>query len=395
MTSRVNWQPKKNSKKLPYSIGLHEKKEKHIEENTLKKEDGKEDAETPEKAESGVLQSAKQKEAEQLAKQTPLKPFDYDKVSLDSMILVLGKRRYGKSVWAEWFLSHIYQYFPRGGYVFTNTKHNWFWQKHFPDNRIYAGLNSEVLTEIFNSQKNIYNAILQGAQLDTVPNIVLIFDDVISNRDIKRNPMILKIAWEGRHYFILALFCSQDVKGLDPGIRQNADLIALTYQTQERSIESIKEDYADFFDNKYYFRKILMNNTRDHQLIIIDQTEAKYGIEDVFFIDKAPDPKKEPLVYRVGNDAFWEKAQNNWKEQLRIAENIPNNKREFYNEKLREMEKNIEEEEEEEVQDDDFLTAKETKISEYQEAVPLSMESLNCQKPSIEQKVKQICYSKK
>ena len=53
--------------------------------------------------------------------------FDVDKIKLDSFILVVGKRRFGKSVWSRWILSKLYPYFNDGGYVFTQTKHNYWW----------------------------------------------------------------------------------------------------------------------------------------------------------------------------------------------------------------------------------------------------------------------------
>jgi hypothetical protein len=54
-----------------------------------------------------------------------LKQFDYEQFKLDSLILVLGKRRFGKSTWARYVLSKLWHCFPDGGYVFTRTKHNY------------------------------------------------------------------------------------------------------------------------------------------------------------------------------------------------------------------------------------------------------------------------------
>lgn len=54
-----------------------------------------------------------------------LPEFDYDKVKLDSFILVIGKRRFGKSTWAQFLLEKIWFCFPHGCHVFTKTKHNY------------------------------------------------------------------------------------------------------------------------------------------------------------------------------------------------------------------------------------------------------------------------------
>jgi hypothetical protein len=50
--------------------------------------------------------------------------YNFNNIKLDSFVLVIGKRRYGKTTWTEWLLSKIWQYFPDGGYVFTKTKQN-------------------------------------------------------------------------------------------------------------------------------------------------------------------------------------------------------------------------------------------------------------------------------
>lgn len=117
--------------------------------------------------------------------------------------------------------------------------------------------------------------------------------------------MLNEIVYSGRHYFLFIIVCSQDCKGLPPAVRQNADLIAITYQTQDRSIETITKDYADIFTDKEIFKEIIKANTQDHQLLIIDQTEAHYNIDEVFFVDKAPDPENNPdLIFRIGDMQF-------------------------------------------------------------------------------------------
>lgn len=252
-----------------------------------------------------------------------LQPFDFDKLALDSSVFVFGKRRYGKTTFGEYLLSFVAPYYRRGGYVFTQTKQNYFWQAHFPENRVYEGIPEEVLQSIITQQKAIYNAIMEGADIDILPHIVLIFDDVISAGELRQSKILEKVIYNGRHYFLFCLICSQDVKGIGPALRQNGDLVALTYQTQERSVESIRDDYAYFFGNKYAFNYLLTKNTKDFQLMLIDQTEAKYKVEDTFFVAKAPDPKTDRPVYRIGDDFFWKRARNDWKKQLARTKLVP------------------------------------------------------------------------
>lgn len=83
--------------------------------------------------------------------------FDPTKIKKDSLILVDGKRRFGKTTWTRWLLSFIWMYFADGGYVFTKTKHNWFWQQHFPDTRVYNKIEWDVIDFVLTEQKKNTN----------------------------------------------------------------------------------------------------------------------------------------------------------------------------------------------------------------------------------------------
>jgi len=100
----------------------------------------------------------------------------------------------------------------------------------------------------------------------------------------------------------------------------------------------------DIFDN------FIQQHTHDHSMIVntfiltrltryspqvIDQTEAKYDIPSTFFVDKAPDPDKEPIEpFKIGDNQFWKESGCSWKKQLERYENTPaKNKREDWEKK--------------------------------------------------------------
>ena len=70
---------------------------------------------------------------------------------------------------------------PSGGYVFTKTKHNYFWQQHFPDKRIYNTIEPEMLDAIMEDQKKRWDKFIAG-KFTGMPYTVVVFDDVISDR---------------------------------------------------------------------------------------------------------------------------------------------------------------------------------------------------------------------
>jgi len=248
-----------------------------------------------------------------------LKQFDVNKINLDSLIIVIGKRRFGKTTWTQWVLYFLRDMFPRGAYCFTSTKHNYFWQQHIPDSRVYEGFQADVVKRIFEEQKVIYEKFLEGEVDKTdIPYVCLILDDVIGDHALRFDEMFDSIAFSGRHYFIFTIVCTQDIKGINPKIRQNADIVAFTYQTQERSIEQICSDYADIFADKNQFKEVIKENTQDFQLLVIDQANAHFSLEDVFFVSKA---EEEVPPYKLGGFDFWKESGCDWKEQLKKARN--------------------------------------------------------------------------
>lgn len=327
---------------------------KEVPKHEFKKKDKEEGEKEEATGDNGtVLTAPRNIEAYQRVQELELENFDFESVSLDSMVMVVGKRRYGKTVWTEWLLSHLYEFFPRGGFVFTNTKQNYFWQKHFPENRVYGGVFPDVIQEILRQQKMLYESIMLGAQVDVSPFVCIVLDDVITSKEIRHNPLIQELAWAGRHYFVFCVICCQDIKGVPPGFRGNADLIALTYQTQNRTMETVTLDFADIWDNKYVFPNLIKKYTKEHGMLVIDQTTAKFDMNEMFYKDKAPDPDKTttlqtdsfgPIkvkgpVFKIGSDEFWARSQNNWMVQLFKAQNIPSSKRDKWAKKLEEAKK--------------------------------------------------------
>jgi hypothetical protein len=241
----------------------------------------------------------------------------------------MGKRRYGKTIWLEYVLSKVWEYFPAGGYVFTKTKHNQFWQKHFPETRIYEQFDHEVVMSILANQKLKLEKFLKTGTFDECPYVVVILDDMMSDKLLRYDDLLNRFIFAGRHFFIFFAVCQQDVKGLGPAIRNNFDLIALTYQTQQRSMKSVQDDYADLFDDGDFVRNLIRDNTQDHQMLLIDQSEAHYDAADIFYVDKAPDPEKDPVKpYRIGSDKFWKESGCDWKKQLKRSKRFPKKEKE-------------------------------------------------------------------
>ena len=258
-----------------------------------------------------------------------LPQFDPAIMGPDSLCLVVGKRRFGKSVFTRWCMSKMWQYFPDGGYVFTTTKHNWFWQQHFPDTRIYNNFDWGVIDQIKELQLEKWKRRMRTGE-KSLDYITLIFDDCISERhDARYAEDLLRLAFNGRHYMLNIWLVAQDIKGFFPDIRANTDYAMLTYQIQERQTETARKDFAGMFAHNHLFSEFLRKNTQDFQLLVIDQHLAMSELEsgqagDGIFSVATADP--EPPPFRVGDAQFWADSGCSWEDQLEKWDNIQKSK---------------------------------------------------------------------
>lgn len=251
-----------------------------------------------------------------------LPQFDPTTIKKDALCMVVGKRRFGKSVFCQWCISHLAKYYPDGIYVFTTTKHNWFWQQHCPDSRVYPGFDWGIIEMLKQGQLEKWERRKKTGEksLDT---ILLIFDDCISARhDARYAEELLALVFNGRHYMMSIWLLTQDIKGFFPDVRANVDYAMLTYQIQTRQTKTLRDDFADFFPNRETFAELLRRETQDFQLLIIDQSTAKYSLNDgVFSVAKA---EEFPPPFRVGDAQFWKESGCDWDEQVATWNNIKN-----------------------------------------------------------------------
>lgn len=258
-----------------------------------------------------------------MTKQIQLQTWDLDEqFKVDSMIIYLGKRRFGKTTKCRDLLSRTWQFYPDGGYVFTGTKHNYYWQQHFPETRIYEGFQPDVLQRILDEQMLKVERIRSGEK-DIMPFVVIVLEDLASETELRYANLFKKLAMAGRHYFVNVHYLTQDIKSVGPDIRGNADVVMFTYQSQKRTIQAIEEDWASLFHGDVDVNTLVQENTQDYQMLVVDQTEARHDWSEAFFVTTS-DP--EPAPFRVGDAQFWKNSGCNWREQLRKFANMPKKK---------------------------------------------------------------------
>jgi len=228
-------------------------------------------------------------------------PLTWDQIGTDWTIVVLGKRRSGKTVFIKSLCgNYLRPFFPRV-YVFTKSFYSGEYAEFVPEAHIYPGLTPDevdkkpgkgtkeggitVLAKIFQMQKKLKEASKAGKFHGNM-NCLVIIDDCLSD-GFRYQKLIDEVFFEGRHMNICFIVTSQDFKGVNPACTGehliyksgaisppsihyvescppndyyiysgNADMCTQFRCRSERDKEAVRTKFCDFFKNDEEFEAL-------------------------------------------------------------------------------------------------------------------------------------------
>ena len=228
--------------------------------------------------------------------------FNIDDIKLDSTVVAVGKRRTGKT----WCFRHIMYAMKdklQAGIVISQTDPlNKFWRQYVPKKYIYPKYHPEILTCVFERQKQILNdPELTEDEKDKKAPFFVLLDDVISDQRLKYDENLMELFVAGRHYRLFVMITTQYAKAITPTLRGNTDYCFMMKCLQGRQREALWEDFGDFL-TRDAFNQILDAYTEDNETLVVNTCpEQKVDPLDMMFWFKACDPGP----FHVGNDDYW------------------------------------------------------------------------------------------
>lgn len=176
----------------------------------------------------------------------------------DFTVVLIGRRRSGKTFFARWMMYHLRHRFP-AGMVITGTRLNNFWAQHVPKEYIHDVKNLDrAIGMVFERQRHI----LLHPELGIDSRFFLILDDILQNKEaIRFSKTLSKCFTDGRHYNIFILVTTQDPKGISTTLRENADVAVIFRQFNKSRKEAVIEDFVDYIDNKKMALQFMWNHT--------------------------------------------------------------------------------------------------------------------------------------
>lgn len=228
-------------------------------------------------------------------------------------ILLVGKRRTGKSFWARWFLYYMRDMYPYG-IIVTETKFNGFWQKVFPEGFIHEEYDEGLMGRLLKRQRELYGLVQDGKLAPEYMNIFVVMDDIMGSSEslLRFGTALRKLFTQGRHFHVMLLICVQDMMALPPKARNNIDLVVVMKQEQRRNIEAIRDNWLSFLTYPEAEQLIHMNTT-------VDKRGAKVLRKNCLIIDSGNDYDKsgenlftcyakDPGPFKLGCKRFWKLA---------------------------------------------------------------------------------------
>lgn len=229
-------------------------------------------------------------------------PLTWDQIGTDWTIVVIGKRRSGKTCWVKSLCGYrLRPYFPRV-VVFTKTKCSGEYSKFIPDAHIHAGYDEEKLNKYFAMQKE-YKTLEKDGSFHGNNKLLIILDDCLSDQ-LKYKKTIDEVFFEGRHLNICFIISTQDIKGIAPSCFSNADLGVCFNLRSERDKEAMRTKFCDFFKNDEEMTQLTNAVThRKWHVICFDQHQPHRDPRFTVYCGRAPPPP--PFV--MGCAAWWKK----------------------------------------------------------------------------------------
>lgn len=223
--------------------------------------------------------------------------FDIHEVPNDATILLIGRRRTGKSFLTRWILYNKRKVFPFG-LVMTQTKYNKFWSTYIHKNSVWGDYSANTLGRLIQRQAVLVNKNVWGVD----PRIFVVLDDLAADSQLRYDYMLRSFFYYGRHLKAFVVVTAQWFKSLAPGCRENSDYIFLFGMTNVNELDAIYEEYGAGVPKEIFIQLVRRYATESSCFVVNPHGRTPY---ERFFQYRAQDPGS----FRMGCQEMWDKEQ--------------------------------------------------------------------------------------
>lgn len=242
--------------------------------------------------------------------QLHLKRFDMSSINDDSVVVLVGKRRTGKSYLVKDLLSY-HQEIPVGTVVSATESVNEFYSNIVPSLFVHDSVSPALLSSVVKRQRQITARMKREIRCNGAskvdPRAFLILDDCMFDSKSWANDVNMQFLFlNGRHVRIFVIITMQYPLGIPPTLRTNIDYVFILKETVMSNRKRLYEQYAGMFPTFSAFCDVMDACTNNYECLVIHNSSLSNKLEDQVFWYKA-EPKE---AFRLGAPEFW-----NWHEQ--------------------------------------------------------------------------------
>lgn len=261
--------------------------------------------------------------------------YDQDGNFLNPRIAIIAKSGSGKS----WVIREILYYFyktkvPCGTVIAPTDKMNKFYDDFIPPAFIHHTYKEEILTNLLKRQKTILeknNQRVKENKEKIDPRAYFVMDDCMSSKnEWLKDPKMLSIFNEGRHFQITFLLSMQFSLGIQPELRSNFNFIFLLGEDTFSNRKRLYEHYAGIFPTRELFEMAFAELTNDYGCMVINNNIRSNDItKKVFYFkaSKTPNFKLGTQPYLKYNEDNFDPDHDKKTSITDLSQYIYNNKR--------------------------------------------------------------------
>jgi hypothetical protein len=233
--------------------------------------------------------------------QLKLRKFDMASVKNDSVVIMLGKRRTGKSFLVRDLLSY-HTDMPSGVVISGTEASNGFFGKIFPPVFIHDEFKAKIIENLIKRQKGVIRKINANPSCNIDPRCILLMDDCLYDKKWANDENIRQIMMNGRHLKLFFILTSQYPLGVPPNLRSNIDYVFILRENIMQNRRRIYENYCGMLPTFDIFCSVLDQTTENYECLVVDNTSTSNKIEDCLYYYRAEDT---PQPFTIGSRVFW------------------------------------------------------------------------------------------
>jgi hypothetical protein len=192
---------------------------------------------------------------------------------LNPRIAMIAKSGSGKSWVVRDIMYHIKD-IPCGTVIAPTDRMTKFYNEFVPPSFTHHEYVETIIPKVLKRQKNMLslNEERKKQGKKTVdPRTFLIMDDCMSSKHLwLKDPNILSIFNEGRHYQLTFILTMQYSLGIQPELRSNFDFIFLLGEDMYSNRKRLYEHYAGMFPTRDIFDQVFLQITENYGCMVIN-----------------------------------------------------------------------------------------------------------------------------